>query len=103
MQQINVTTDGKQVFSGALLFTIKATHGFPLDFALDRVINDEGLAVGWVEFIEEARRNGWWDFQTHQAIQHGVEDAGLSREMREAILRRFQLYVLAHPHPGMNA
>lgn len=96
-----VTEDGKKMFRGDVLFELKATHGFPLDFALDRIISQEGMAVDWVAFIEAARKNKWWDFQTYEAIDHAMVDAMITKDSRKAILDRFKLYVLRVPHPVM--
>ena len=99
---IGLTDDMKVMFRGDVLFELKSTHGLPIEMVLDRIINECGMAVDWVAFIEAARRNGWWDFQTYDVIRYGMEDAGLPREMQSAIIERFQLYVLAYPHPMMK-
>ena len=83
--------------SGKRVFQLKASHGLPLDFALDRIINQGGHAVAWVGFVEEARSNGWWDFQTFKVIEEGMEDAQLPRDMQQAIKGRLKVYMLAHP------
>lgn len=88
------------MFSGAKLFELKATRGLPIDFALDR-IREKGLTVDWIGFFDAARRNGWWDFQTHQVIQHGIDDAGLPEQERESIVAAFKRYVLTNPHPAL--
>ena len=98
-----MTIDGKPLFDGAELFALKDTHGFPLDFALDKIINQSGMAVDWPAFIEAARRNGWWDFQTLDVMQAGFLDAGLPRGMGVDIEIRFKRYVLRYPHPKMIA
>ena len=97
--KINVPCGGAglsrdRLFSGAFLFHLKTTHGFPLDFALDRIVNVEGIAVDWPEFVEEARRNKWWDFQTFEAIEHAMVDAELPRDYREAVRLRLMKYIL---------
>lgn len=99
---VGLTDGGTAIFRGDVLFEMKATHGFPLDFALDRIINEKGFVVDWVAFIEAARRNKWWDFQTYEVICHAMEDAMLPKDMQAAIRERFQLYVLAYPHPMMT-
>jgi hypothetical protein len=53
--------------------------------------------VEWPSFIEAARENGWWDFQTYDAICVGMEDAGIERPVQAGIKARFQQYVLTHP------
>ena len=95
------TVDGKPLFPGALLFDLKATHGLPLDFALDQIIVQKGCAVDWVGFIEAARCNDWWDFQTYEFLCHGMADAQLPGEMQQGIRQGFQRYVLSCPHPKM--
>ena len=99
---IGLTSDNKLIFSGRLLFELKATHGFPLDFALDKIINDNNMAVDWVEFIETARANKWWDFQTHEVLTHALIDAQVDKELKDQILLRFQLYVLQNKHPNQS-
>jgi hypothetical protein len=96
-----LTEDGKRMFRGDVLFELKATHGFPLDFALDRIINDECMAVDWPAFIDAARKNKWWDFQIYETLCHAMVDAMLPRDMQDAIRTRFQRYVLAYPHPEL--
>lgn len=102
---IGLTEDGNAIFNGDVLFELKATHGLPLDMALDHIINEKGMAVDWCAFFAAARRNGWWDFQIHEVICHAMEDAELPREMRAAISLGFKAYVLKYPHPkmGLNA
>lgn len=97
-----LTVDNKIMFRGDVLFELKTTHGFPLDFALDRIINESGGAIDWVAFIEAARRGGWWDYQTFEATSHAMVDAMLPLNMQASILQRFKLYVLANPHPRMT-
>ena len=87
----------RYLVNGASVFNLKTRHGLPLDFALDRLINQGGHAIAWVGFVEEARRNGWWDFQTFQCIEEGMQDAQLPRDMQEAIKDRLKVYMLAHP------
>lgn len=89
---VGLTDDGKPMFCGRTLFEMKATHGLPLDFALDRIINEEGFVVDWVAFIDAARRNKWWDFQTYEVICHAMEDSMLPKCMQSAIKERIRLY-----------
>ena len=92
-----MTIDGKPLFDGAELFELKATHGFPLDFVLDRIINEEGWAIHWPGFIDAARRNQWPDYRTLRVAKEALIDAYLPRGMADAIEARFKLYVLEHP------
>ena len=96
-----ITEDGKKMFRGDVLFELKATHGFPLDFALDRIINQKLMAVDWVDFIEAARRNKWWDFQIYETVDHALIDAMIEKETRSSILSRLKSYVVCVPHPLM--
>ena len=90
------------MFSGHKLFDLKACHGLPLDFAIDRIINNAGMRVEWPSFIEAARKNKWWDHQTYETLCHALQDADVPKEMREGIQRGFQKYVLINPHPMMQ-
>lgn len=86
-----------QVFSGHKLFELKATHGMPLGPAIDRIINVEGLTVTWGDFLATARSNGWYDFQTIEAVESGLGDAGVDRAMRDEILQRFKVLIMRNP------
>lgn len=97
--QLNV--DNVCMFPGHLLFELKATHGFPLDFALDKIYS-AGMVVEWPSFIETARRNGRWDYQTIVDLEHALVDAGLGRETTKQILDRFKIYVVKYPHPALQ-
>ena len=86
------TVDGKPLFDGALLFSLKATHGLPLDFAVGRIF-DEDFAVDWVEFVKAARRNGWLDAQIFDAVRYALLDAGAPREIQSGITSRLANYM----------
>ncbi len=87
----------RYTFDGARLFDLKAEHGLPIDFALDRVIAAGVRAVDWPAFIERARACGWWDFQTFRALSEAVRDSDLPRTVQGSILDGFKRYVLLHP------
>lgn len=91
-----------KIFDGKLLFELKTVKGFPLELALDKIINEHHKAVDWPAFIDTARTNKWWDFQIYEVVCHAMEDAGLSRDMQVEIKSRFRLYMLANPHPAMQ-
>lgn len=84
-------------FPGARLFELKATHGLPLDAAIDRIINKHRTAISWDGFLTQARANGWYDFQTMDVITQALEDALIDREMRLGIITRLKLYILKNP------
>lgn len=87
--------------SGKFLFNLKTTHGFPLDFALDEIINVKGGAIDWPEFIEESRKNGFWDFQTHDLILYALQDASIDKDKINEIMARVKMYMLKNEHPAM--
>lgn len=90
------------VVEGSFVFHLKATHGTPWDMVCENLIVDRGLRIDWVGFIEAARQNGWWDFQTIPAVENDLRDAGVPTEMVEAIIVRMKHYVLTHKHPASN-
>ena len=91
---VGLTEDDKPIFDGGKLFDLKATHGLPLDFAVDRIF-ERGYVVGWPDFIEAARRNKWVDYQTYEAISHAVADAMLPKETQEGILAGCRLHIMS--------
>ena len=91
---VGLTEDDKPIFSGEKLFNLKATHGLPLDFAVDRIF-ERGYVVGWPDFIEAARHNKWYDYQTYEAISHAVADAMLQKDTQAAILAGCRLYIMS--------
>lgn len=78
-------------FSGKVLFELKATHGIPLDISLDRLLN-HGILIDWVEFIEQARMNGWYDYQTFEVIEDALRD--IQYPKTNEILDRLKIYIL---------
>lgn len=81
-----------QLFPGDQLFELRSTHGLPLEIALDRIITEEGLAVHWLQFVRQARKNLWGDEQTYRVISHALADSGVDREIQRGItsgLRRY--------------
>lgn len=88
------------VFPGDVLFELKATHGLPLDVAIEQIFN-RGIVIDWVGFIEAARKNNWWDFQTYDVILDALRDALCDNELIDGIKLRFQMYVMNNPHPKM--
>ena len=88
------------LFSGSALFELKATHGIPWDITLEHVLS-KGYAVNWCEFIDCARKNKWWDFQTLEAITFVLQDVIEDKEVVQAIIDRMKLYILSNPHPDL--
>lgn len=89
------------IYPGYKAFELKATHGVPFEIVFDRLLNN-GVVIDWKMFIECARRNGWWDFQTYQAVEEGLADAGVELTTAAEIMVRIRLYITTHKHPGMQ-
>lgn len=92
----------KKPFPGDKLFQLKATHGMPLENSLDILMNQQSLKIDWVGFIDEARKNQWWDFQTIEAVEQALVDATVDRLHIEHILARMRAYMLIKRHPAME-
>lgn len=99
MLQPMAPVDAQRIFPGAILFQLKATHGLPLDFAIDRVRRD-GLTIEWPGFIGEARKNGRWDHQTIEDMQHALADSDVGREDAHQIILRAKAWMMANPPPN---
>jgi alanyl-tRNA synthetase len=80
-------------FPGSRIFTLKATHGLPIDAAIER-IHSAGIAIDWYSFIEEARANRWYDFKTIAAIQTGLEDSMTDKKTIRLIIDECKRYVM---------
>jgi hypothetical protein len=86
-------------YPGAKLFQLKATHGLPLENAVDTIINRAKLVIDWEGFIDEARKNGWYDFQTIENIEQALVDADILKDTREKIIQGCKHYILANILP----
>ena len=80
-------------FPGSRIFTLKATHGLPIDAAIER-IHSTGIAIDWDSFIEEARANRWYDFKTIAVIQTGLEDSLVEKSVIKIIIDDCKRYVM---------
>lgn len=89
-----------KMFSGAVLFELKATHGIPWDITLEQV-RSKGYTINWKEFIDTARNNKWWDFQTLEAITFVLQDVIQDKEEVQNIIDRMKQYILSNPHPEL--
>lgn len=85
------------VISGAFLFDLKATHGLPLEFALQKCFEHGVKCVDWIGFIDRARECGWHDFQTIRELSHSLADSDVSRSAADAVVRGAKLYMLEKP------
>lgn len=85
------------LFSGKTVFELKATHGLPLDVAVDRIIVQNNMAINWPEFICAARKNLRWDFQTISDIENALIDADVNRSDVAEIVTRCKMWVMQNP------
>jgi len=83
-----------KAFPGDKLFELKATHGLPLDVAVDRIVNTERMVIDWQGFIDQARVQGWYDFQTLDVAEQALTDADVPRDYRDAVVLRMKAYVM---------
>lgn len=92
--------------NGAFLFQLKATHGLPLDFALTLIDGkrDKGVPlINWKEYIDEARRNNRWDYQTIEEITHALEDTDFYDKTQQlTLINTIKQYVVDNPHPNLK-
>jgi len=82
-------------FPGSRIFTLKATHGLPVDAAIEQ-IHASGVAIEWNSFIDEARKNGWYDFKTLEVIQTGLEDSMTDKPTIKLIIDNCKRYVMTN-------
>ena len=80
------------MFDGKFLFNLKATYGFPLDFALEKIL--DRMPIDWPGFVDEARRNKRYDYQTLEDITHLMQDADLPKGYQHAVIAGFKNYVV---------
>lgn len=99
-EAVGITVDGAWVISGSFVFELRATHGYPLFMSVS-AIYDAGMVIDWVDFVECARRNKWWDFRTYAVMLEVLQDSGIPKETQQGIIHRFKLYVVNNPHPMM--
>lgn len=71
MKSTGMTVDDKIVVSDTFKFV--GTHGLPLDVLL-HVLKDKGLVIDWLDFIQDARRDGWKDRTIRARILAAVAD-----------------------------
>lgn len=84
------------IFCGKKLFELKATHGMPLDVAIQEIV-DSGARISWGEFVDQARANMWWDFQILELVETSLGMTILDRDYRAEVVQRMKLYMMAKP------
>ena len=82
------------IVSGAFVFELKATHGLPLEMAIDRIILEKNMRISWADYIEAARLNGWYDFQIFESIRYGLQESMIDKEKKQAIIDKTKIYLL---------
>ena len=92
----------KKPFPGDKLFQLKATHGMPLENALDILINQHSMKIDWVGFVDEARKNEWWDFQTLDVVENALSESTVARDIAVNVVIGIKRYMLQQPHPAME-
>lgn len=85
--------DDKLIFKGSDLFELKATHGFPLEVAIDTIFENNFL-IDWTSFIDQARKNKWYDFQTYETICYALDESFLDKEFKQQVKLRLQAYIM---------
>lgn len=91
-----IGSDGRNLFPGDRLFQLRATHGLPIGDAIHQIYSTTS-GVDWVSFIEEARRNGWYDFQTIEAIENAFLDCDFDKAFALNVIKRMKYWMLANP------
>lgn len=90
-------TVSTHMFPGDKLFELYATHGLPLDAAINRIMMIDNRRITWDKFIEQARKNNRWDFQILDMMENGLKDGCVDKNEIEGILQRAKLYMLQNP------
>ncbi len=88
-----VTTDGKLLFNGKALFELIDTYGFPLDMAIEIIINEKYMAIDWPEFVEAARGNCWFDESIYKIIKGALSGAIIGDKYKNEIHMRIINYI----------
>ena len=88
-----VTLDNKPCVKGEFVFDLKASHGFPLDFALAIIIDQKGYMVSWPGFVQEALKNNWYGYQIYEAIEHALVEAQINKALTQNILSGLREYM----------
>lgn len=95
-ERCEIGSDGRNLFPGDRLFQLRATHGLPIGDAIHRIYSAT-TGVDWVSFIEEARRNGWYDFQTIEAIENAFLDCDFDKAFALNVIKRMKHWMLTNP------
>ena len=85
----------KEVVRGDFVFSLKTTHGLPLEMIIDWTIGEMGLRISWVDFIKEARKNKWFDFQIYETINYALQESMIDTKIKEAIKNGVVVYLVS--------
>lgn len=96
--QIMITDSLKGVFPGEYIFKLKDTMGLPLDFSVSNVLS-RGYVIDWVSYIEEARNQFRWDYQTFEDLKYLRSELSEYRDYFDDVIKRFKCYVVKNVHP----
>lgn len=81
------------LFPGAEAFRFKDEIGLPFAVQFDE-LSRTGLMLEWPSLIEAARKAGWNDAQTFDAIIEGLTDSQAWPQLRAGIIVRLKRYIL---------
>ena len=96
--EIMMTDSMDGLFPGEYLFRLKSEMGLPLDFSVQRVLDQPNTHIEWVSFIDTARKNGWWDFQIYDTLVFLRNEMGKEHvDYFDQVIQRFKVYVMNHP------
>jgi alanyl-tRNA synthetase len=98
--EVMITDTVGGIFPGYYLFRLKDTMGFPLEFAVDKLLT-AGYTIDWVSYIEEARKQKRWDYQTYDELMYLQRELREYRDYLHEVIQRFKVYVMKNPHPEM--
>lgn len=70
---------------------VSSTTGLPLEILLD-LIDKKGMCVDWIDFYEEAIKNGWKEKTIYNRIETSTGEIYGSKQ-KEEILKRLKFYV----------
>ncbi|MNF14802.1 hypothetical protein D3C80_2171530 [compost metagenome] len=65
-------------------------------------MNQQSMKIDWVGFVDEARKNEWWDFQTLEVVENALVDALIPRNIVTGILTGIKHYMFNNRHPAME-
>jgi len=80
-------------YPGDKFFHLKTTHGVSWTVAVYLVMVKYRFVIDWISFVQEARKNKWYDFQTVKAIESSLQESGVDRTLVDGIMLRMKHYM----------